>query len=150
MRLLIEKGARINDLDYTKRNALMIACEINRQDLIDLLLEKGAEVKQVPGANGSPLISSFANLDLLRFLVSRGADVNEADEDRTTALMKACAFGLLEHIQFLIENGADVDQRDRHCSTALLVASSRGHEKWPRSSSLMELILSSYTRPAGR
>lgn len=64
------------------------------------------------GENSRPLIVAAENgaLDIVKFLVQKGADISAFDENGNPALMKAAMFGHLEVVQFLVVNGADPNQ----------------------------------------
>lgn len=49
----------------------------------------------------------FGDREILQFLISKGADINYADDKKETALHLACKCHLNEIAAFLIENGAD-------------------------------------------
>ena len=58
----------------------------------------------------TPLINACDDNDeiAVRRLVANGANVNELDTYKTTALMGACLHGYVEIAQFLVDNGADI------------------------------------------
>jgi ankyrin repeat protein len=61
------------------------------------------------------------NLEVITFLVERGADVNAHDNHGTTPLIYACRDGgNLEIIKFLVERGADVNARAEDGYTPLI------------------------------
>jgi ankyrin repeat protein len=71
-RLLLDRGADPNARDATGRTALMMA---QSPDIARLLVERGADVN-VRDANGATALSLAAksgSLDIIRFLLSRGA-----------------------------------------------------------------------------
>ena len=60
------------------------------------------------------------HIEVVRFLVENGADVNARDKGDDTALHDAAFEGHIEVVRFLLENGADV-------TGALHEAADRGH-----------------------
>ena len=60
--------------------------------------------------------------DLIRFLVSAGADLEARDKDDDTALMTAVNWGNPEALRALIELGADLDALSRKNGTPLVAA----------------------------
>jgi len=74
-------------------------------------------------------------------MLDEGADVNEGDYDRRTALHLAASEGQLDVVRLLIERGADVSARDRWGGTPLDDARRHGHR------AVEELLLA---RLAGR
>lgn len=53
------------------------------------------------------------HLEMVKYLVEKGADVNaKAEFCRDTALHSAAAGGNLEMVKYLVEHGADVNAKD--------------------------------------
>lgn len=82
-----------------------------------------------------PIVAAVysGNIDAVRFLVERGADVN-AKIHGTTALMAASAKGNVDIVKLLIASGADVNvDRDEEAAdpddTALKIAKLRGNDQ---------------------
>ncbi len=59
------------------------------------------------------------NLEEVKDLIGKGADVNYQDEEGISALMQAAACKDLELVKFLISDGANVYLRDFNGNTAL-------------------------------
>jgi hypothetical protein len=78
------------------------------------LLDKGADVNGVAGAaDMTPLKLAITahRLDMAKFLVERGADVN-IRRNGTSALSLACIAGDFPAVEFLISKGAEVSPRE--------------------------------------
>ena len=87
-----------------------------------LLNENPDMIREVDEFGHSALFGAVISkrLDICRFLVEHGADVNEQSaEFRFTVLHKACLGGCFDICQFLVENGADVTVKDQKDSDAL-------------------------------
>ena len=67
------------------------------------------------------------HLDVVRLLLDKGADVNQARNDGTTALYIVCQNGYVDTARLLLENGAAVDKADLHGTTPLAIAKRNGH-----------------------
>lgn len=82
---------------------------------------------------GRELIESVmendANIDDIRELISRGADVNMKDQQGWTALMWASGKGDKEVVEVLISNGADVNLKGKTDMTALMYAALYGQKE---------------------
>jgi len=88
----------------------------------------------VDGINSSqetPLMkaSMKGNTEIVKLLVSSGANVNAANKDGITSLITASNFGHTETVQFLLENKAQVNATNREGLTPLIVSSRRGHRE---------------------
>jgi superfamily II DNA or RNA helicase/ankyrin repeat protein len=61
------------------------------------------------------------NLNLVEFLVQRGADMNLKDRNGDTPLMQACKYGnnSVELVEYLLENGADQQIKNKRNITPL-------------------------------
>ena len=62
------------------------------------------------------------DLDIVRMLCDKGADVNTGDKYGRTALMLASERGYLEVVRMLCDKGADVDVQDKYGFNALRCA----------------------------
>ena len=63
-------------------------------------------------------------MELVKYLVENGADINAKNNDGETALMKSSAnHENIEIVKHLVENGADVNDKDNNGETALMIAS---------------------------
>jgi len=67
------------------------------------------------------------DLQRVKSLVEKGADVNTRDNDGETPLHEAASEGYLEVARFLVERGADVNAKDNHGLTPLHAAASEGY-----------------------
>jgi ankyrin repeat protein len=119
---------------------LVIAVKYNHQNIIELLLEKGANINTTKGKL-TPLMMAAkkGHYDLCKFLIEKGADVNgnvdndddddvdddDADDDagswvstfarfdNSTALILACQNNHSEIIKLLVDNGAEVNVKNK-------------------------------------
>ena len=71
--------------------------------------------------------SENGQFDVVRSLLEHGADVDETDSVRRTALLVVSSNGKLQVAKLLIEHGANVNSRDADGWTPLHMASRHGH-----------------------
>lgn len=111
-RYLIGAGADVNLGDLHYGNPLEIAARGKQRELVELLLEHGAQVNRVPGRLGALQQAAISgSLDCVRLLVDAGADVNAPAYHpwEPTALEAASFRGHLEMVAFLLDRGANVN-----------------------------------------
>ena len=70
--------------------------------------------------------ASAGHLDVGRYLIEHGSDVNISDKDGITALMEASIMGHLPVVELLIQKGATLDATANSGVTALWLAASEG------------------------
>ena len=68
------------------------------------------------------MASSEGNIDRVKELLEKGADVNAKDNNDSTALIKASESGHPEVVAMLLKNGADVNAKTTGRTTALIKA----------------------------
>ena len=72
---------------------------------------------------------SAEHLDLVRYFISRGADVNKASDAGATLLILAAHEGNDEMVKLFIDKGAVVDQKDKRGRTSLMLAAFKGYSE---------------------
>ena len=138
-KMLLQRGANVNDRDNFSCTALIWAVGPNRNtsktrtsEILQILLEAGVEVNAKESLCGNTALHyavELADLACVRCLVENGADVQETDKNQVSALMLATyrGEGGKEIVQFLVETGADIEAVDSEGFTALLYASRWGN-----------------------
>jgi ankyrin repeat protein len=129
VRLLIETGADVNSYDdkgWTSLHSASARGHVNivkfsawtplgRADFEDPVHSRDKD-------GWTPLedsVASHGHLDVVRFLISSGADVNAYDNEGWTPLHSAFRRGISISQKLLIQNGADVNQQTDDQETAL-------------------------------
>lgn len=121
--------------DLEPPHGLSEAIALGRPDLVNMLLEQGADVNEKMDEDGTtPLVLALQNghHDVARMLVYSGADVNNKHgEGSETALHMAAESGWEDVARLLLDYGADVEATTRYPiqdRTPLQVAAFNGHE----------------------
>lgn len=122
---LINNGADINVTNEDGETPLMYASKVHNIKVIELLIQKGADVNFYKGGS-TALISACEysherNIDVIKYLVSKNANINAQDNKGDTALNKTLdtsdegSIDILdfEIAHFLIEQGADVNIKNK-------------------------------------
>lgn len=116
-RYLISAGARVNVAADLHGTPLMLAARGDQIELLQLLLEQGADANVIAGHNGTHKPSALlvaaeaGNLDFVELLVGAGADVNAPAccVRGQTALQAASFRGHIKMMTFLLNSGANVN-----------------------------------------
>jgi ankyrin repeat protein len=67
------------------------------------------------------------SVDIVRFLITQGADVNAVNNRGQTPLHMACYYNRLDIVKYLVSRGADIDAGTEHTQTPLLFAIFNDH-----------------------
>ncbi|KAL6893648.1 hypothetical protein ACP4OV_007746 [Aristida adscensionis] len=132
-RYLLDHGADPNKMDDSGSVALHLAAKNGNEELIRLLLSRGARV-DVAVSHGTPLhiAASYGNTGAVKILLEHHADPNYASEVSGTPLvatLHSTKHGVsesdaLECVKLLVKAGADVNSANPN--TPMLVATTNG------------------------
>ena len=141
-KLLIKSGADVNLKNNGGMTALMNASAVGSDELVELLINAGARVNEVDNDGRTAIfyacrgydVCSFYNnynsfygysfsesVEVVKFLIDNGADVNLKNNGGMTALMSASDVSH-ELIELLIKSGARVNEVDDNGKSALMYA----------------------------
>jgi ankyrin repeat protein len=136
VRLLLARGVDVNAAEtYQQTTALMWAAAENHLDIVDLLIEAGADVNRQayvtslkdrknadhPSGGFTPLMwaARAGNEAMVRRLVTRGANVNLKNGDNASAAMIAIYNDHLDVAATLVELGSDANDGSLYIATEL-------------------------------
>lgn len=108
VKALVIGGAKLEEKDWCRRSAWLVAVHMGDIPKAEFLLARGALTG--PGADKPALPYAIENhrLPMLQWLLDVGAAIDEPDAFGTTAAMTAAAHGNAEALTLLIEAGADI------------------------------------------
>jgi ankyrin repeat protein len=121
----IEHGGSLNAsaVEFSHRRPINLVIDAHREDLLQYLLDLGAEVNFSDNKRTTPLLqlfkTGFANISRTKLLLSRGADVNIRDTSGHTALHVAAEQGLVAELTVLLHDSANVNLHDNNQETPL-------------------------------
>ena len=108
----------VNAVDEKSRTPIMFAKSV---DVADLLIKYGAELT-IWTLNDTHILHEVEDLDVLKFLVKKGADVNCKNSEGISPLMQASLYQNKERMEALIDVGADVNTVDNKNRTPIYMA----------------------------
>ncbi len=110
--------------------ALMFAAQNGHTNIVNTLIDKGADVNAANNKYGSTALMFAAlcgNTEIVNNLIDKDANVNATDKDGLTALMITAATGHVDIVQILLDKGIDINAADHGNFTALMFAANKGH-----------------------
>ncbi|KAL4964601.1 ankyrin repeat-containing domain protein [Aspergillus stella-maris] len=129
---LINKGIDMNYVGFRGRSAVYKAVAQNRLENLKLLVEAGAdlavpipeEVEEeglVEARQGNLLLLAAFHgyIDIVKFLLEHGLDVNSTSSEGRTALAYAAAKGHVDVVRLLLDHDAEIDITENCGITAL-------------------------------
>ena len=111
---LIHAGADINKGNCGK-SAIISAAENDYGAVVKYLVDKGACVHAYGNEKVLLKVAMKGNLEVIKYIVRAGADINETNEDSETALFQAVKINCPEAIKCLAEAGVRENCFDLCC-----------------------------------
>jgi ankyrin repeat protein len=111
-------------------NLIFDACRRNDRELVEKIYEEIPNSIHAADLKGfTPLILAVYNnsVDVVDFLLQKGAKTSGQDAAGNTALMGVCFKGYTELAKKLVDAGADVNEKNSNDATALTFAATFGH-----------------------
>ncbi|CZR58736.1 uncharacterized protein PAC_08628 [Phialocephala subalpina] len=126
----VERLLYLNKKDDRKRTALIWAALKGNETLVQLLLEKGADIEANDNDGKTALlwVTLLGKENLVQLLLEKGADIEAKNSDGRTALLLVALLGNEAIVQLLLKEGADIEAKDNDGRTALLRAALLGNE----------------------
>ena len=121
------RSASLDDRGRYGLTALHYAVRGGKLPLIQLLLERGAEVDAMDEDGLTPLLhlsktrSKADPIPVMELLAASGADIDARDENQGTLLMHFARHGKAKPLQWLLAHGADRNARNKSGKTAAVI-----------------------------
>lgn len=128
IKLLIEKGAKVNTTDYSGNTPLMMYLHFHAKnpdiEVVKLFIEKGANVNARDSRSETALTMTLSgnNPEIVKFLVEKGADKNVVNVDKTNLLMLASRYYNEEIVKIFLDAGINVNSSNSLGYTPLMFA----------------------------
>ncbi|XP_052081860.1 ankyrin-2-like [Mytilus californianus] len=132
-KLLIRKGAVINEFEDQQNCPLFQACALGYLHIVELLLDNGAESNTCLKGDAFPLIIACEMghgtvVDvLLKYSTNVNHQIKEGLSEGNTALYVASRNGYTPIVKCLLLAGADVNLANTRGQTPLFISSLKGH-----------------------
>lgn len=131
IKVLLDAGARPDDCSEGRTTPLMMAVLGDRLETAQTLLDHGANPLARDDTGQLPIhylaFAEGSQLKVVELLVKRGNNVNAADNEGETVLMKALHKRVdVSILRSLIAHGANVNARSKNGNSALLEATGVG------------------------
>ncbi|QSZ36406.1 hypothetical protein DSL72_006283 [Monilinia vaccinii-corymbosi] len=149
-RISLERGASVNAQGGNYGSALQCAAEATSllnnigatTELLELLLDHGADINMGDGPWGSPFAAAVKGFDSIEsnngdidprilLLLSRGADVNLPHGKSGNALLTAASHGNVKLMSLILDRGADINALTDYGDTELAMASDTFWKAYP-------------------
>ena len=129
----IKQDSRLAGLkDELGRSPLQLAAEAGHLDLVNILINAGADLDHCDRLKGYTALHYAAMHNfpkILSFLLSRGADLHLQDNDGNFPLHLCVANGCFETVEILVNHSADVNCMNRAWQTPLHLAAFAGKNR---------------------
>lgn len=123
--LIMGTGEPRDPQPFTREQRMLDAVRHGDRATVERALELGVAVETADDLKRSALLLAArdaGDLDLVRFLHERGAQIDRADASGRTPLSYAASAGRTEIARYLLANGAALDSSDRRGRTPLFHA----------------------------
>jgi ankyrin repeat protein len=128
--LLYEHGADVDVRGFSDRTLLYAASERGNRQIVEWLLNHGANPNLHTGFDTSTTLHIAASsgwVEISQIFLQRNADKNALNGRGRTPLHEASDGGHINVARLLLEHSVDVNSLDNDLSTALHLASKQGH-----------------------
>ncbi len=118
-RIIDEIPVNMADEDYDGMTPLMYLVEYDKPEQVQLIIDRGANVNLGSYKGITPLRYASDNVKIAKILIENGANINQTDNERYTALMSGAFHQKYDFVKLLLENGAEPNMTDNKGWTAL-------------------------------
>lgn len=136
-KMLEEDRDLINAVDSDLKTPLHLAAEHGYIDMVELLLEKGADINAKEGFKRTPLhfAASSGHDEIVRLFIAKGAYLNEKDSFILTPIFRAAYSGHQSIVEMLLSVGISISTTEKNGVTLLHAAALSGNPE------LVEMLL---------
>lgn len=111
---VLSLGIDVNNVGFFGHTALLEAVRHGEIQSAEILIKNNASIVNLEkGISHLMVAAIYGQLEMIKFLLSKGFDINEKDEHGRNAFFWAAMFGQVQVLKFLIEKGANTDSHKR-------------------------------------
>lgn len=130
--ILVQAGVAIDQPDLYGKTPLMFSAKHGFTDITHYLIRQDANIFAVATNQRSLLhfatFTRTSQLDLVRFLIEQGLDVNAQDQNGSTPLHHATLFGNVDIVIELLTHKASLEVTNHYDETPLLTSVAHGYK----------------------
>jgi len=125
------QSSNINKPTINGNLILIKACTLGDIEMVNYLIQKGADVNKVDKYGNSPLLASCEHqyLKLAKYLIECGADINHPNNNGNTPLHINYSHNCQDFIEYLIDHVKDINILNMKGNTPLHIACCNGNLK---------------------
>ncbi|XP_058793280.1 serine/threonine-protein phosphatase 6 regulatory ankyrin repeat subunit B-like [Phymastichus coffea] len=114
MRKLLQMNVNVNEIDEAGMSLLHWAASSGGTNVVEILLDYGAEINIRSIIGSTPLFESAKLQDssITKILIDRGADLQIYDDDKRHPIHVACKAASFQNIHLLLQFDADLNAED--------------------------------------
>jgi ankyrin repeat protein len=126
LRVLLQKGAKVDGISSYQETALKVASRVGRFDAVQLLLKAGCDRQQL---KWTPLMYSivFGSFKDVKNSLEQGADLNVRDGWSRTPWLLSIQVGDLDKAMLILDSGANRQDRGIGGQSSLIYAIENNH-----------------------
>ncbi|XP_067650360.1 ankyrin repeat domain-containing protein 50-like [Haliotis asinina] len=128
---LVSKGANASLVDENGDNVLHMACRGGRMAIVKYIVKNDSVDINSKGMHGSTSLLQTVycgHMHVLRFLLTKEANVSHLDNEGENILHVACRGGHLNMVKYVLSlPSVDINSRECYGETPLMKAASEGH-----------------------
>ncbi|XP_046550760.1 ankyrin repeat domain-containing protein 17-like [Haliotis rubra] len=120
----------INGRVQCRRTAVMLAAESGHKDVVELLVDTGADVSLVDetGDNILHCACRGGDVEVVKYILSQNmVDIDSLGHEKKTPVMLAGQYGHKEVVEVLVKHGANLSLRDKVGDNILHLGCWKGH-----------------------
>lgn len=125
VKYLIEKGVDANSCREDGTSILMIMAEDNNDDLCNLLLDKGANIKY---GDDKGYTAAFGEVETIKLLQEKDLSLNICDNYGMSVLSIASKYGNNDVVKYLLDQGVDVNGGEGYVPPVVMAAKNNHYD----------------------